>query len=411
MKEDDLRMKFKYILSTVFLILVFSYMTISFSELYKNLPETTTSDSLMSKAVDTAKFLKHGASQYAKTKNPYYYDGIRMKKILDKYMLGFNLTTSLSGTVNNPNTRDDLVVSHKNGELDYLYDDVDISEQLQTFVDFGLEMQQDERNFVLFEPPYKYSEISEIYRGIYNGYDAEKNKEVTDTVRSYGLDVISMAEIIQSENIDRDSIFFKTDHHWLPQTGLWACKYLGQYLNENCGYTVDNSIFDIDNYDIQDDTMWLGSQGRKVTEIYCDTEPMPLIIPNYTTDLEVYYQHLDKTLKGTISETLFDWSHLEGDNLLTMDQYWFYGYGSKPLIQIHNNLKKDGKRMLIVKESFANCMYPYLSNAAEYVDVIDVRHYTESLHEYIAETNPDTVVVIYSANGFTPGSMKSDHFF
>lgn len=405
-------MRSKIVFSIIFLILIFSWMGTTFVGLFENMPETNPSDSFLSKVHAATKFIKIGADGYSKTQNPCYYSGIRAKKICDKYMLGFNLTVSLLGTKTDLERRDELVVLHKNGELDYLYEDVDISEQLQTFVDFGLEMKQDGRNFVLLQPPCKYGEMSEVYKGFYRNCATKKSEEVADTVRSYGLDVISIAEIIEAENMDKDTVFFKTDHHWLPQTGLWACKYLGRYLNENCGYTVDNSIFDESNYDIWYET-WLGSQGQKVTEIYCDPEPIAIMIPTYNTDLDVYYQHRDKTeetLSGTISDTLFDWKRLEPDDILKFGPYAFYGYGDQPLIQIHNKLKQDGKRMLIIKESFADVMNPYLSNAAEYVDVIDVRHYEGSLHEFIAETNPDTVVVIYSAGGFYPSSMLSDHF-
>lgn len=85
-----------------------------------------------------------------------------------------------------------------------------------------------------------------------------------------------------------------------------------------------------------------------------------MVALKYDSDLDVYYQHSDETIHGTISETLMDETYLYPKDILEGNMYNYYGYGDKPLIQIHNHLKKDGKRMLIIKESFVDCMYPFL---------------------------------------------------
>ena len=407
-KESDFGLKFKYVVSVLFLTVIMFAGGITYKDLFQGVIEKIpdlTEDSAVRTTINIAKYVKKNVSTFAKSKNDLYYKDVRAKKFIDKYGYSYNLTTSIYGT-KNPDC-----VLHDNGELSYVRLEDDISEPIQNFLAFANDMKQDNRNFLLFMPPYKFGNITDDYKGVFHDHSAENTKLIADTMRENDIDVISTAEIIESEGMDKNAIFFRTDHHWLPQTGLWACHYLGDWLNENCGYSVDTSIFDEENYMISyADDLWLGSLGKKATEIYYpDTEPFPIIAPKYDSDLDVYYQHSDETLHGTITETLLDESCLYPQDTLAGNMYAYYGYGDKPLIQIHNHLKKDGKRMLIIKESFADCMCPFLSNAAEYVDVIDVRHYTENLHDYIDETDPDTVVVIYSVNGFTSG-MDSEHF-
>ena len=77
-----------------------------------------------------------------------------------------------------------------------------------------------------------------------------------------------------------------------------------------------------------------------------------------------------------------------------------YGYGDEGLIQIHNLDRTDGHRLLCLKISVADCMVPWLSTTAEYLDFIDLRLFQGSLREYIQETNPDTVAVIYQSTSF-----------
>ncbi len=171
-------------------------------------------------------------------------------------------------------------------------------------------------------------------------------------------------------------------------------------------------MFDIDNYDIQYNTIpFIGTLGRKVTTVYTEPELMPLLMPKYETDLEVFVSELNSTKTGTIEETLFDYDKLQRSRKYLQRQYRFYGYGDQALIEIHNNNLNDGKRVLVVKESYADCMVPYLSNLAENISVIDPRHFDGSVVSYIEKNDPDAVIFVYSAGTFVDhGESKSKGF-
>jgi hypothetical protein len=88
-------------------------------------------------------------------------------------------------------------------------------------------------------------------------------------------------------------------------------------------------------------------------------------------------------------------------------------YGDQPLIQIENQLAVDEHKILIIKDSFSDCMISCLALAEENVDSIDLRHFTGSLKAYIEESNPDIVIVMYNASavgGDIDYSTNTDKF-
>lgn len=54
---------------------------------------------------------------------------------------------------------------------------------------------------------------------------------------------------------------------------------------------------------------------------------------------------------------------------------------------------QDGMKVLQIRESFTNCMAPYLALSCAQVDLIDMRFYEDSVLVYIAEMRPDAVCV------------------
>ena len=167
------------------------------------------------------------------------------------------------------------------------------------------------------------------------------------------------------------------------------------YLNENMGFSIDTDIFNEENYTVTYPGEWLGSQGKQVTEVYCDSEPFPVVIPKYDSDITAFLSKKNATVSGRIEDVLLDWSILEQTDIYTRRNYDFYSYGNLALISIHNNLLNDGKRVLMVKRSFADSMVPSLAACVENLDVIDLRYFDGSLQSYIEATKPDTIIAVY----------------
>lgn len=71
----------------------------------------------------------------------------------------------------------------------------------------------------------------------------------------------------------------------------------------------------------------------------------------------------------------------------------FFG-GDQPLMEINNNNLPDGKTIVIIKDSYANALLPWLMNNYKTMVVIDPRSFGGNLLDEIQRYNADEVAVI-----------------
>ena len=63
------------------------------------------------------------------------------------------------------------------------------------------------------------------------------------------------------------------------------------------------------------------------------------------------------------------------------------------------------RRILVIKDSYANCFAPYLTANYADIDVVDFRNYNYGLDKLIADNAYDQLLVLYSFDSF-----KSDPY-
>lgn len=329
-----------------------------------------------------------------------------LTKNIDKNIIGLDMSLSASNGDNVIGNFGDIVVPFESGSLGCPIDTADVSKQTENIVEFGTSMINDGRNFLYLMLPGKYAGNL-----IYHDYSEQVYEYIVKTLSDADLDVLDIKKTVDELGIDVSSLFFKTDHHWLPTTGIWADKLLAEYLNSNYGYSIDTSLFEQDNYDITVlEKNFLGSQGKKVSTVYAEQDDFPILNPKFDTDFEVFLSSFNFAKQGNIQHILFDYSALEPKSLYVRNSYALYGYGDQELIHIHNNNVKDGKRVLFIKNSQANVMYPFFAAGVEYVDVVDLRYFKGSLKTFISETNPDTVVMVYGVTSFDNDATEAGNF-
>ena len=52
-------------------------------------------------------------------------------------------------------------------------------------------------------------------------------------------------------------------------------------------------------------------------------------------------------------------------------------------------------RILVIKDSYANCFAPYLTANYAQIDVVDFRNYNYGLYQLIADNDYDQILVLY----------------
>ena len=90
------------------------------------------------------------------------------------------------------------------------------------------------------------------------------------------------------------------------------------------------------------------------------------------------------------SDSLFFTGHLEEG-----DQYPVFLDGNHSLVRIENPAAEGG-RLLVVKDSFAHCLVPFLAAHYSRIDMIDLRYFKrQTVTDYLAENPCDEVLFVY----------------
>ena len=333
---------------------------------------------------------------------PFYYILNNISKGTDK-LFGQNATTALCGTYNDINYAEDIVLELSHGNLVMIMDNNDIDNYIDKTVLFAKKIESENRNFIYLDIPPKIDVNDKEYlekKLIYQDHTDECRKIITDRLKKEGIIISNVSEQFPCI-LNKYEYFFKNDYHWKPEAGLIACKALANTLNDECGYDIDVSTFNKEKYDSTNKLPFFGSLGNKVSMAYSKKEEITVLLPKFETNISVSIRDLNINKTGKIQDTLYDWSKIEKERDIQFNSYSMYSYGNRALIEIHNNLINNGKKLLIVKESMANVMIPFLATTVEDMSIIDLRHYQGSLEQYIEKMNPDTVVMIYGTGAFT----------
>ena len=84
----------------------------------------------------------------------------------------------------------------------------------------------------------------------------------------------------------------------------------------------------------------------------------------------------------------------------TKDKYaYFYG-GNFGLIEAKMPDAQTGRRLLIIKDSYAHCFAPFTYGYFDEVDMLDPRYYNASVSELIAGKEYTDVLFLFNAAGF-----------
>ncbi len=241
----------------------------------------------------------------------------------------------------------------------------------------------------------------------YNNSNADN---IISGIKNNNIDYLDFRPLLNSKTDNWYGSFFRTDHHWLPETGVWAAGELAKNLNNRFNYKISESIGNIENYNVKIyENYCLGSQGRKTTLKFTDPEDISLITPKGMTDFTVRI-NTDKPKTGKFEDVLINMSVFEKIDYYNVSTYSAYMYGSNALVSIKNNNVHNGKRLLILSDSFCRCVVPYLAQSIEYIDVIDRRYFSGSVMNYIEQFSPDTVIVAYISTELATGTSHSGMF-
>ncbi len=289
----------------------------------------------------------------------------------------------------------------KEGHVTKCIDKVNVDEGAQSLSEFAEWVEQKNINFLYIQYPAKMSGVEKhMLPDDVNTYVDENSDALVEILDKNNVSYLDIREELMPEGAENMfDLFFRTDHHWLPQTGVKVAGVIAQNINKMTDTEMEEDILDTDRYNVEIyENIFLGSYGREVTAALILPDDFPIVTPDFDTSLSISIPDLGITKTGSFEETLLDMNMLYQKPSYLLAQYSVYCYGDRPVIEITNHLAENDSKVLLVKDSFSNVVSPYLALAVEELAIIDLRHFTGSLRTYIEEYNPDSVIVAYNAN-------------
>jgi len=169
-----------------------------------------------------------------------------------------------------------------------------------------------------------------------------------------------------------EDTYYHTDHHWTTYGAYQAYQVM---MNGKGTYDI--------------------SKLTKVSDHFLGT------LYSRTMDADAAYDSvsiapLEETIQTTINGDpgkMYDESALQ-----RKDKYQIFFGGNHGIVEITSGKGKG--TLLVLKDSFANSMVPFLTNEYEKIVMVDLRYYAGSVQQLLNQGGVDEVLVLYEMSNF-----------
>lgn len=344
-------------------------------------------DDFLSNYSSHVKEIEKSLEDYTSTKVFGYIKSIELSYIYD-HLLAFKLKSNFSNT-------DRIVVD--NEYLSRLYQKQNVSSCANNILKFNSFLKENNIPLLFVHAPSKLCN-NQLNSYIYKDYSDVGASDFLNYIEK-DIDYIDLRKNISKVTTKPLKLYFKTDHHWLPETGFWVTNELSDYIINNYGFALNKENIEKEKYKKKVyPNIFFGSDGRNVSLSNASPEDFSVITPNFKTSLNVKIANLGIDRNGSFHDTLINWDLLKYVYYYESNQYAAYAYGDQPLINIHNNYVSNGKKILLIKDSFSDVVSPYLAMEVENLSIIDLRYFDGSLKNYVTKYQPDLVLVMYNTS-------------
>ena len=203
-------------------------------------------------------------------------------------------------------------------------------------------------------------------------YDALQQKLEKEDV------LISVEPVLDAHK--EEEIYYRTDHHWTTLGAWYAYEQYTKAVGGDLQRAQGKKKFRCISKDFYGTTYAKINYARQADkiEIY---EP--------EDKLRVVYNKGEKKTK-----TLYDVSFLK-----TADQYSVFTGGNQAVLEITGGIK-NGKTLLLIKDSFANSILPFLAEDYEKLVVVDLRQLNVSGDRLLEMFSPTDILILYNSAQF-----------
>ena len=201
-------------------------------------------------------------------------------------------------------------------------------------------------------------------------------------IKRYGYTPIDVRDTFAKHTEDTQ-IYYRTDHHWTTDGTYLAYKQAVKKMKLTDEVTYKP-------YVVKND--FRGTLASKSGFVNGVNDAIKIYMPYKDKDYNnsvIYYA--DTKTKTTEFYQL--------DNLDTKDAYTVFGGSNHPMYTIKTPTKSS-KRLLLVKDSYANSFIPFLAQSYREIVVVDPRYFFDNIDDIIKAEEITEVMFLYNANTF-----------
>ena len=238
-------------------------------------------------------------------------------------------------------------------------------------------------------------------------YGDDYADQVLAVLEEQGVPTLDLRESFAATGRDWSSFFFRTDHHWTPEAAFLANQDLCRRLEADFGWDFPDRNTDPGSFRRSTLSDWfLGSQGKRVGSLYGGVDDFEVWTPAFDTDFTYSVPFYDLERTGPLEESILFPERLEELDWFGGNPYTFYAGGDYPMATITNHDNEDGPRIMLLRDSYACVLTPFLALNCSELITIDLRYFQGDLLTYVGWLEPDLVLVMYTA-----GSTALDTLF
>lgn len=212
---------------------------------------------------------------------------------------------------------------------------------------------------------------------------ADQNRMIAQVKRELGDSVVWMdaSEVLNKHS--EEKIYYKTDPLWTSLGAFYVFGETAEQMDLKVDYMSAYASYPVT-------TAFNGELAAKSGRELNVKEQIDIYVPK-DADNDVTVSYVDEQRKTT---SLYDSSKLE-----TRDKYSVFLGGNSSLIDI-KTVSESSRRLLMVRDSFADCYVPFLTPYFREIVMVDPRFYSGTIEDIMDTYRISDVLFLYGGNTF-----------
>ena len=213
----------------------------------------------------------------------------------------------------------------------------------------------------------------------------DQNKQMDDFVKkiqSIGINPVDVRATFK-KNKEKIELYYHTDHHWTTDGAYLAYQDFAKKNKLNSNIKYDALAVKNDFRGTLASKSGFTNGLNDMIKIYLPKEGQ-----NYKNSVIFYSDTKEKTTE-----------FYKLNNLKKKDTYTVFGGSNHPIYSIKTPVSSQ-RKLLLIKDSYANSFIPFLSQDYREIIVIDPRYFFDDISEIIKANGITDILFLYNANTF-----------